>query len=292
MNISVSTYSYYSLIKNNQISTDGILKHCKECGADAVEFVDFVDFKDLGSDKMIQHADELRNKAELYGLKISALATGADFLNKDPLLEVQRLKRMVDVAHHLGCSYMRHDITVGYPSDSSKYCSYDSVVADLSVYIKEVSEYAEQFGITTMSENHGFYSQDSERVEKLVNVVNRHNFRLLCDIGNFTCADENPSLAVARIAPYVVYVHVKDFIMKPYYSSDPGEGSFRSRAGNYLIGTIIGHGNVPVEQCLYTLKRAGYNGFYSIEFEGLESPLDGVRIGISNLKSYLKGGNI
>ena len=51
-----------------------------------------------------------------------------------------------------------------------------------------------------------------------------------------------------------------------------------SRAGNYLRGTIIGHGNVPVKQCLHILKSAGYDDTISIEFEGMELPEDALRI--------------
>ena len=73
-----------------------------------------------------------------------------------------------------------------------------------------------------MTENHGFFSQDSCRVEKLYTAVNHPNFGLLCDIGNFVCADEDPAKAVARVAPYTRYVHAKDFICKSFYSDDPG----------------------------------------------------------------------
>ena len=93
-------------------------------------------------------------------------------------------------------------------------------------------------------------------------------------------------MAVSRVAPYARYVHAKDFIVKSFFDADPGEGSFRSRAGNYLRGTIIGHGNVPVKQCLHILKSAGYDDTISIEFEGMELPEDALRIGLANLKKY------
>ena len=77
-----------------------------------------------------------------------------------------------------------------------------------------------------------------------------------------------------------------DFIVKPFTDADPGEGSFRSRGGKYLRGTIIGHGNVPIKQCMYQLKRAGYDDCISIEFEGMEPVFDALRIGLANLKKY------
>ena len=105
-------------------------------------------------------------------------------------------------------------------------------------------------------------------------------------MGNFLCADEDPASAFTRVAPYAYYVHAKDFIVKPFTDADPGEGSFRSRGGKYLRGTIVGHGNVPIKQCMYQLKRAGYDDCISIEFEGMEPVFDALRIGLANLKKY------
>ena len=58
------------------------------------------------------------------------------------------------------------------------------------------------------------------------------------------------------------------------------------RGGKYLRGTIVGHGNVPIKQCMYQLKRAGYDDCISIEFEGMEPVFDALRIGLANLKKY------
>ena len=111
---------------------------------------------------------------------------------------------------------------------------------------------------------------------------------MLVDIGNFTCADDKPEIADSRVAPYAAYVHVKDFHIKSAEGTNPGEGFFTSRNGTYLRGAVIGHGNVPVQQCLRTLKKAGYDGNYAIEFEGIEHPMTGLKIGLANLKKYLE----
>lgn len=97
-----------------------------------------------------------------------------------------------------------------------------------------------------MVENHGFFFQDVDRVESLVTRVGHPNFGLLFDMGNFLCGDVEPSAALGRLAPFVRYVHAKDFIVKEGAGARPGRGFFRSRGGRYLRGTIIGHGEVPV----------------------------------------------
>ena len=288
MKYSVSLYSFYNALKRNLITPFACIEQAKDLGFDAVEAVDFVNF-DCVPEERLERAAEIRSEAERLGLEISALAIGADFINGsdgDTKKEIERVKSYVDVAAALGAPRMRHDVTQGYPKNSGKYCSCESLLPKLAEACREVAEYAASKNVMTMTENHGFYSQDSERVEKLYTAVGHPNFALLCDLGNFLCADENPALAVSRVAPYARYVHAKDFIVKSFFDADPGEGSFRSRAGNYLRGTIIGHGNVPVKQCLHILKSAGYDDTISIEFEGMELPEDALRIGLANLKKY------
>ena len=74
--------------------------------------------------------------------------------------------------------------------------------------------------------------------------------------------------------------------MKSGQEPNPGEGFFLSRGGNFLRGTIIGHGDVPVLQCLRALKRTGYDGYLSIEFEGMEDCIQGISVGLANLRRY------
>lgn len=284
MKFSVSLYSFYSAIKAGELTPVQCIAKAKELGFDAVEAVDFVNFQ-CPEDQMPDKARALKAEADKLGLEFSSLAVAADLLNGsggDTAKEIQRVKNYVDLAVLLGAPRMRHDITQG----TEPAQSYDSLLPRLAEAVREITQYAAEKGVLTMTENHGFFSQDSQRVEKLYTAVGHPNFKLLCDMGNFLCADEDPALAVARVAPYTAYVHAKDFIRKSFYAEDPGEGAFQTRAGNYLRGTVIGHGNVPVKQCLRTLKAAGFDGTVAIEFEGLEPAVDAVRIGLENLKRY------
>lgn len=286
MKFSVSLYSFFSALQKGELTLMECIAQAKEMGFDAIEAVDFV--MGCPPEEMPEQAKKIKAEADKQGLAISSFAVGADLLNGidgsgDVDKEIARVKSMVDIAEILGVPRMRHDITMGQKASPR---SYAALVPQLAESVRKITEYAAGKGIVTMTENHGMFSQDSERVELLYNTVNHPNFGLLCDIGNFTCADENPATAVARVAPYTRYVHAKDFIIKSYYDNDPGEGAFQTRAGNYLRGTIIGHGNVPVKQCLHILKAAGYNDTIAIEFEGMEPALTAIRIGLANLKRY------
>ena len=40
-------------------------------------------------------------------------------------------------------------------------------------------------------------------------------------------------------------------------------------------------------QCIGILKRAGYDKYVSIEFEGIEQTLTGIEIGLENLEKFI-----
>ena len=79
-------------------------------------------------------------------------------------------------------------------------------------------------------------------------------------------------------------IYAKDFYLKSGNEIKPGEQFFSTRGGNYLKGAILGHGVVPVMQILKILKKVEYQGYISIEYEGFEDVLEGIRIGFDNLK--------
>ena len=280
MKIAVSSYSFSGVMQTGEYNQFTIMQKAKDMGFDAIEFVDVIPHDGSAPE---DYAKKLRAECARVGLPVSNFTFGADFINcPDTQAEIERVQGMVDLAEALGAKSIRHDATAGKPG-----ISFDKALPVLADACRQVTEYAAQKGIVTMVENHGFFCQDSRRVEQLYNAVNHPNFGLLCDMGNFLCADEDPAKAFGIAAPYARYVHAKDFHIKPASESDPGEGFFRSRNGTYLRGAIIGHGNVPVKHCLAALRRAGYQGSIAIEFEGMEDTLKALEIGLANLKRYI-----
>ena len=146
-------------------------------------------------------------------------------------------------------------------------------VEKIAPAIAQVARYAATRGIVTCSENHGLIMQDSNRVETLIRRVNDPNYGWLVDIGNFLCADEDPQHAVGIAARYAVHAHIKDFLFRSGQEEKPGGDWLTTRGGNYLRGTVVGHGVVPVRSCIRQLRAAGYTGWLSVEFEGAEETL-------------------
>jgi len=285
MKTCVSIYSFGGYMA--QLGIYGVIDKVAELG---FEGIDFTLDGDWTNDRDVETAKKVGEYAREKGLEIAASSCGANFLygsNGVLMDEVDRLKKYIDFSVALGSPAMRHDVANGFTG--RKYAlGYDVALPRLTEGVRELTKYAEQQGIKTMTENHGFYSQDSARVSKLIDSVNHPNFGALVDIGNFMCADEETNKAVGVMAPYAFHVHAKDFHFKSGMDVFPGEGWFTTRGGNYLRGAIIGHGDAKVFQSVKILKRAGYDKFLSIEFEGMEDHLKAIRIGLANLKRYIE----
>lgn len=280
--IACSTYSFNQLISKGEISQLESLQLAKEMGFDAIEIVDLIHDESIAERDYVY---QLKEELERLNFPITSFTFHANLLHEDAEqthLEIKRIKKMIDYAEILGAKRIRHDVAWG---QSKK--SFDIVLPDLALACRTITEYAANKQIITMVENHGFFVQDSDRMEKLYNQVHHPNFKLLIDVGNFLCVDESPVHAVSRLAPFAEYVHIKDFHVKSGREAAPGEGFFQTRGGNFLRGAIIGHGNVPLTQCFNSLKNSGYQGDVAIEFEGMEDNREGVRISLENVRKQL-----
>lgn len=286
MKLGVSSYSFSRYVSEGRLDLFGVIKTAAEIGFEGIEFTGFSPNGD-GVDP-IEMAKKVKDACAEAGLEIMSWTIGADFLRNDVDSEIERLKGQVDIAAALGAPKMRHDATGGFPDRVNGLAEYIEALPVVAKGYAGVTEYAAGKGVKTMIENHGFFFQDSDRVEALINKVANPNFGALVDIGNFLCADEEPMRAVKRMAPYAFHVHAKDFHMKRLGSPDPGEGWFKSRGGTPLRGAIVGHGNVNIKRCIEILQEAGYDGFLSIEFEGMEDNRRALEIGLANLKRYAK----
>lgn len=287
MKVSVSTYSFSQMMNRGELTQIECIGKAKDLGFDAVEIESIRPHE--GSTEE-EYAYKLAEEAKKIEIPLSNFTFGADFLHGcegDFEKEIERIKKLVDLAAILGVPSIRHDATRGYDSKERNQRGFEEILPLLIKGCREITEYASTKGIRTTVENHGFFCQDSIRVESLVRGVAHPNFGLLVDMGNFLCVDEDPIEAVSRVAPYAYYAHAKDFHIKSGMGPNPGSGFFKSRGGNYIRGAIVGHGNVPVMQCLSILKQAGYDGYVAIEFEGMEHPLVGLQAGLQNMRNYI-----
>jgi sugar phosphate isomerase/epimerase len=280
MKLAVSTYSLWRWRSENNKTLEQSLDWIAESGVDGVEFAGAIAEKETD---LLRRAVALRKRCEKLGLKIVSYCVGAELLvpPAEQKKVVRRLKREVDAAEALGVPSMRHDVTRGVGAKS-----FPATLKTVAPPIREIADYAQSKNIKTSLENHGFYMQASQRVEKLIKFVSHPNFALTIDLGNFLCVNENPTDATRRLAKFVIMAHAKDFHVKPR-SQMPPTGWFGTPTDICLRGAIAGHGVLDLPAQLRLLKRAGYDGYISLEFEGMEEPANAVKLGLQYLATIL-----
>lgn len=285
MKSSVSSYSFYQYIKAGKMTQFDTIAKAHELGFDSIEFITIDGSKDYAL--QCENARKLRAEADKYGMTITAYTIGGRLYNEDKealRAEIERLKGQVDICAILGAPVMRHDV-VYQLGNTVESRSFDAMLPTIAASVREITEYAATKGIRTCSENHGYIAQDSDRIERLINMVAHENYGALVDMGNFLCADENPAISVSRVAQFAFHVHAKDMIIRNKPISTIS--SFQTRGSNYLIGVAVGEGDVPVEQCLRILKKAGYDGVASIEYEGVGDCIEGIKLAKENLDRFI-----
>nr|WP_306220294.1 sugar phosphate isomerase/epimerase family protein [Cohnella sp. WQ 127256] len=281
VSIGLSTYCLAEAIKSGDMTVLEVIQWIAENGGEHVEITPIgysLEHNDALVDAIVQKANEVN-------LPIAGYAITANFIQEskdDYEAEIARVKHHVDIAHRLGVKLIRHDVA----SRALQECSIVQFEADMDIMVQAcrvIADYAAQYSIITSVENHGFYIQASDRVQRIIHAVDRPNFQTTLDIGNFMCVDEDPVVAVKKNISYASTVHLKDFYVRPSYQH-PGEGWFQSRGGNFLRGAIFGQGDIDVREIIRIIKRSGYSGYISIEFEGMEDCRKGSRIALDNVK--------
>ncbi|MFD1174001.1 sugar phosphate isomerase/epimerase family protein [Oceanobacillus picturae] len=279
MKLGISSYSLYSAMKVREMSILDVMEWVAEQGGEHIEIVPNLGFT-LEDGGLVS---EIREKAREVGLDISNYAIGANFITESEekfQAEIERVKNEVDIANQLGVKLMRHDVA-WRPIPETSIQQFESDLPKLVSACREIADYAAQYGITTSIENHGYYVQASDRVQSLINHVDRPNFKTTLDVGNFMCADEDSISAVKKNISYSSMVHIKDFYLR---STHPGEGWMETISGNYLRGAIIGHGDINMWEVIKIVKNSGYDGYLSVEFEGMEECKHACKISLDNVR--------
>jgi len=280
MKLGLSSYSLYKAMKDGGMTILDSVRWVAENGGQHIEIVplgfDLTDGSGL--------PEAIREEARRVGIDVSNYAIGANFIDKNGeelRQEIERVKSHVDIANRLGVKLMRHDVA-SRPAAEATLSKY---IEDLPVLVeacREIADYAAGYGITTSVENHGFHVQGSDRTLTLVQQVARDNFKTTLDVGNFICLDEDPVVSVAKSVPYMSMLHVKDFYIRPA-SQNPGDGWLKTAGGRYFRGAVVGQGELDIRDMLRIVKESGYDGYVSVEFEGLEECKWASKTGMDNV---------
>ncbi|KKI89035.1 sugar phosphate isomerase [Bacillus sp. SA1-12] len=291
MKLGLSTYSLLDAINAGEMNVLDVVEWIAENGGEHMEIVPYgftlVDNLEL--------ADQVREKAKEVGIELSNYSLPANFVQETEEefeAEVSRLKEHVDLLDRMGIKHMRHDVTAfTLPPEKMTIEYFENSLPQIIEGSRRIADYAAQFGITTTIENHGVAVQHSDRVQRVLQAVDRPNFKTTLDIGNFMCVDEDPIVGVKKNLPYASLIHFKDFYFRPYYN-DPGAGKwFKTSNGNFLRGAIVGQGDIKIREIVKLIKASGYDGYITLEFEGMEECRAASKIGMDNIRRFWNESN-
>ena len=195
-----------------------------------------------------------RKKAEDSNLKIVNLGSSAAMHHPDgPDREkaMDEAKRFIELARALGCPYIRV-----YPNDFPKDIDKKTALDRMAKGLRALGDHAKGSGVTVLLETHGglLYAED---IVSLMRDVNHSEVGLIWDIVNmWSVTKEPPAVVYPKIASHIRHVHVKDYRME--------NGKMRQ--------CFVGQGISPVFSGIDALRKGGYKGFYSFEWEKLWHP--------------------
>ena len=294
MRIGLSSYSLDREIESGRMTIFEAIDWAAENGAECMELVPFAfRFDDPETGEIIcVFIEQVTKHAEKAGIALVNYSVLADFCKEGEALEkeIARVCHEVDIAAALGLLRMRHDVC-GFrrPQSENTLRDFERWMPVMADAARRVCEHGKKLGVMTMIENHGFFANGCDRVERIIDLVNDDNYGLLLDTGNIVCVDEDAGVAAQTLASRTKMVHLKDFYIR---MRDPGDATqfdcagswFRSRGGKYLRGAILAQGDLDVYAMLSALKQSGYDGDIVVEFEGLEDARYASAVGMKNAR--------
>ena len=217
MRIGFSSYSLDGEIRAGRMTLRDVIEWSARQGAECMELVPFAfRFDDPDTGKIDDAAiAAVRRQAADAGIPLVNYSVLADFCREGETLEkeIARVKHEIDIAAALGVPRMRHDVA-GFrrPQNSNTPADFDRWLPVMAEAARETARYGKALGVTVLIENHGFFANGCDRVERILRAVGDDNYGLLLDTGNIVCVDEDAAVAADTLAPLTRMVHLKDFV--------------------------------------------------------------------------------
>lgn len=280
MNISVSMYSLVSTVRKENWSVIDFIQYAKQVSLDGVELLDifWADQDDIGAElKDVQQALKENN------IKVSAYDVSNNFVKpskEERQKEIDHVIEGIHTAKALGTNIVR--VFCGDLSDGLTYEDGEQWIIDS---LKECAKVAEEEKVYLAIENHGLLAGKSEQVLSIIERINSPYVKSTFDTGNFLLVHEDPLDAFNRLKDQIVHVHFKDFRQKEQNEDVP---SFRSIEGKEVVGVIPGDGEVDLKSIVDGLKQVSYDGWLSIEYEGIEDAKEANVEAINRLRELIK----
>jgi len=261
--ISLAEWSLHRALwgkKTTNLDFPGITK--TEYGLDAVEYVSTF-FMGKGEDT--EYLTQLKDSCEKYGVKSLLIMVDGEGNLADTSLAartkaVENHHKWVKAAKFLGC----HSIRVNAAGRGTMGQTQAAAIDGLS----RLCDYAAEYGINVIVENHGGNSSIGKWLAEIMKEVNKPNCGVLPDLGNFQEYDRYRG--VTELMPYAKGVSGKTY--------DFDENGMETR--------------IDYEKMMKIISDSGYKGYVDVEYEGNKlSEDEGIKASIKLLNKVFEPYN-
>lgn len=247
--ISLAEWSLNKQIFSGKLDNlDFPAKAKNEFGIDAVEYVNQF-FKDKAKDNA--YLTELKKRCDDIGVtSVLIMCDGegglGDINETKRMQAVDNHKKWVEAAQFLGC----HSIRVNAYGEGSR----EEVGSAATAGLARLSEFAKDYNINVIVENHGGYSSDGAWLSKVIADTQMDNCGTLPDFGNFCITRANNECTEW----YDRYKGTEE--MMAYAKGVSAKTNDFDASGNCV--------ETDYNKMLRIVKDAGYRGYIGIEYEG------------------------
>ena len=266
MKLSLSMYSLVAAVQAGRMDLMGFIDYAAAQGVAGVELLDIF-WTDAEREIPLVKA-----RIADAGLDVAVYSISNNFIQpeaSDRVRELADLRRGVDIALELGVDLLRV-----FSGSAREGVSQEQGMAWILEGLTAGADYAASRGVTLALENHGRFAGRSNQVRDIIEQVGSPALRVNLDTGNFLPVGQDPVEAAQELADWVVLVHLKDLNLAK--SGETGH-VFTDPAGRSLTGSVVGEGLVDLAGIYSELDGAGYDGWYSLEYEG---STDAVSVGV------------
>jgi len=230
---------------------DTIIAKAKELGYDGVDFRGYMG--EIQIYKLPEFTTRVKETAKRFadaGLDVPCFASSARIYAK-PKEAIEEIRQYAAI-----CKVFNTRLIRVFGGEIKNTPSAEAVKVAAQT-LKEAAPIAKDHGVKLVLETHDSWL-DCQLVKSVMDSVNSPQVGVLWDVHHpYRMIDEAPEKTWAALGKWIAYTHVKDSRLKP---TPPG------KERDYQL-CLPGDGEIPLKQIFAVLKKGGYQGYLTLEWE-------------------------
>lgn len=273
--IAVSTYSFWQFRNQRRLDIESCIDLAADMGFDGVEIL----HRQM-TDQSNATLQKYKRRAFVHGLDLCGFSTHQGFLRPDEAFRKKNVDdtvKQLELAYAMGIPTMRVNTgTWGTSRGFDDLMKNKGIEPPIKGYTDEdgfkwvidsfekIVPAAEKLGVTMGLENHWGLGRTPDGVLRIVNAIKSPWLQVTLDTGNFL---EEPYEKLEILAPKTVLLQAKTY---------HGGGRWYALELDY-------------DRIAKMLRKHGYRGYVSLEFEGNEDPKTAVPKSLAMLRKAFAG---